>query len=274
MDALAPVKLALVGNPNCGKSALFNSLTGARQKVANYPGVTVERRAGRFVTATGRTIELLDLPGTYSLSPKSPDEAVTRNVILGTQIGEDRPDVLLCVVDATNLWQHLRFVLELKRLGRPMLVALNMTDLARRDGIEIDTQALARELDCPVVPCVAVRKQGIAPLLAALDDTASLALAARAGPPAPPDAANLRDLQRAARRIARAVTVAEGREHRITRHLDRVFLHPVAGLAILLTLLFVMFQAVFSWATAPMDLIDSSIVWLQAQAAARLPAGW
>ncbi|GAB4144231.1 MAG: ferrous iron transporter B [Sphingomonadales bacterium] len=273
MDALSPVKLALVGNPNCGKSALFNSMTGARQKVANYPGVTVERRAGRLITPAGRPIDVIDLPGTYSLKPKSPDEAVARDVILGQQTGESQPDILLCVIDATNLWQHLRFVLELKQLGRPMLVALNMTDLAARDGIEIDVKALAGALGCPVVPCVAVRRKGIDDLLATVEAMAPEALAALPSPTAA-DSGDLRALQREARQIAKAVTVAEGREHRLTRQLDQVLLHPVAGFLILMAILFLMFQAVFSWAAWPMDMIDAAIVWLQGAVTRLLPAGW
>ena len=126
---LAPV-VALVGNPNAGKTSLFNALTGSRQKVGNYPGVTVERKAGKLPLPDGRIAELIDLPGTYSLTPRSPDEAVTRDAVLGHLKGEKRLDAIVAVVDATNLRNHLRFVLELRRLGVPMLVALNMVDLA------------------------------------------------------------------------------------------------------------------------------------------------
>ncbi|MBA3897476.1 MAG: 50S ribosome-binding GTPase, partial [Sphingomonadaceae bacterium] len=160
--------VAVVGNPNAGKSALFNALTGARQKVGNYPGVTVERHAGRIALPDGRPVELVDLPGTYSLTPSSPDERVTRDVILGTQAGERLPSALIVVVDASNLDNHLRFTLELIGLGMPVVVALNMIDLAARDGLEIDVPALAQSLGVPVVPTVAVRRKGLEALVAAL----------------------------------------------------------------------------------------------------------
>ena len=167
----APVllrSLALVGNPNCGKTALFNRLTGARQKVANYAGVTVERKIGQARLADGRSVAVIDLPGTYSLQPATPDEQVTLDVIEGRRPGEAMPEALVAVVDATNLRLNLRLVLELKRLGRPMLVALNMVDLARRRGLAIDSARLAAELGCPVIETVAVRRDGHAALLAEL----------------------------------------------------------------------------------------------------------
>src|ERR1700689_209389 len=141
MDAAtsAPSPLiALVGNPNCGKTALFNILTGSRQKVANYAGVTVERKEGSLLTPSGKRVRILDLPGAYSLDPLTPDEQVTADVLLGRRAGESQPDFVVCVADATNLRQNLRLVLSLKRLGLPMVVALNMTDIALRKGIVID----------------------------------------------------------------------------------------------------------------------------------------
>src|SRR5689334_10073615 len=131
-DTAASLRIALVGNPNCGKTALFNRLTGSRQKVANYPGVTVERKEGGFTSPRGRAVRVLDLPGAYSLDAATPDESITRAVVLGQLASEARPDALVCVVDATNLRLNLRLVLELKRLGLPMLLALNMMDVARK----------------------------------------------------------------------------------------------------------------------------------------------
>lgn len=168
MTAAIPM-IALVGNPNAGKSSLFNALTGARQKIANYPGVTVERKAGHASFADGRPMSLVDLPGSYSLTPASPDEAVTRDVVLGQQAGERRPDALIVVVDAANLDNHLCFALELIALGLPTVVALNMLDLAERDGLTLDPAIVSRELGVPVVPTVAVRKRGLTDLLAAVD---------------------------------------------------------------------------------------------------------
>ena len=168
VTATRALTVALVGNPNAGKTSLFNALTGSRQKVGNYPGVTVERKAGRLVLPDGRGVQLIDLPGCYSLTPRSPDEAVTRAVVLGEQTGEARPDAILAVVDATNLRNHLRFVLELRRLGLPLVVALNMADLAERDGTVIDTARLSAILGVPVVSTVAVRRRGLAEVSAAV----------------------------------------------------------------------------------------------------------
>jgi len=262
--------VALVGNPNAGKSALFNALTGARQKVGNYPGVTVERHTGRVSLNDGRPIELVDLPGTYSLEPSSPDEQVTRDVILGRQEGERLPDALVVVADATNLDNHLRFVLQLKSLNRPMVLTLNMIDLAERDGLTIDLEALARELGMPVVSTVAVRKRG----LDALKD----ALAGMLGGTRPPAAvtldADITHFQREARRIARLAIVAQPRARALTHGVDRIALHPIAGPLILLTILFVMFQAVYAWSAAPIGWIERLQGWLSETAAADLPTGF
>ena len=263
--------VALVGNPNAGKSALFNALTGARQKVGNYPGVTVERKSGRLALPDGRPVELVDLPGTYSLDPASPDEAVTRDVVLGRQDGERRPSALLVVVDATNLVNHLRFVLQLAALGLPMVVALNMIDMAERDGLRIDAAALSRELGVPVIPTVAVRRRGVEELKEALG-----ALVTGAGAPARVDVDSLPDivtLQRRARAIAVAATVEENAQRRWTHVADAVALHPLFGPLILAALMFVMFQAVFAWSAAPMDLIDSGFQQLQALVTDVLPPG-
>ena len=246
--------VALVGNPNAGKSALFNALTGARQKLGNYPGVTVERKTGRLALADGRPVEMVDLPGTYSLSPGSPDEQVTRDVVLGRQAGEKRPDALLIVVDASNLDNHLRFALELIALGLPTVVALNMVDLATRDGLELDAAILARELGVPVVSTVAVRKRGLDDLREELGAAMGAAQAAGPGPAQPP--LDFEATRREARRIARATVVRETPSRRLTAAVDRVALHPVAGLVLLLALLFVMFQAVYSWSAAPMAMIE------------------
>jgi ferrous iron transport protein B len=173
--------IALVGNPNCGKTALFNLLTGSRQKVANYAGVTVERKEGVALTSSGKRIRILDLPGVYSLDAATPDEHVTCDVLLGRRAGESMPDAMVCVTDATNLRQNLRLVLALRRLGIPMLLALNMSDLAKRRGLHIDRQRLARELGIPVVETVGVKSTGVAELakyLEALPVTAPPRIAA------------------------------------------------------------------------------------------------
>jgi ferrous iron transport protein B len=245
--------VALVGNPNAGKSSLFNALTGARQKVGNYPGVTVERHAGRTALADGRPVELVDLPGTYSLDPASLDEAVTRDVVMGRQAGERRPDALLVVIDAGNLDNHLRFALELVALGLPTVIALNMVDMAERDGLRIDPARLAAELGVAVVPTVAVRRRGLDEVKAALE-------AAMAAPPRPvsalPDATAVRA---EARRIARSAILSESASRSLTHRFDAVLLHPFLGFAILLALLFVIFQAVFTLAEAPIGWIEGGL---------------
>ncbi|MFZ4381839.1 MAG: ferrous iron transporter B [Sandarakinorhabdus sp.] len=262
--------VALVGNPNAGKTSLFNALTGSRQKVGNYPGVTVERKAGRLALPDGRVAELIDLPGTYSLDPRSPDEAVTRDAIFGRIAGERPLDAIIAVIDATNLRNHLRFVLELRALGLPLVVALNMVDLAARDGIVIDVARLAELLGVPVVATVAVRKRGL--------DALGAALSERIGPDRPAAPAvlpgDLRALQGEARRMAAAVQTATGAARRWSQRIDNVVLHPVAGPMLLAAILFFMFQAVFSWAEAPMGWIEAGVAAVQSELAAQLPEGW
>ncbi len=205
-DSHAPDwRIALVGNPNCGKTALFNLLTGARQKVANYAGVTVERKVGTARLHSGRHVTVIDLPGAYSLSPASPDEQVTLEVIEGRREGEAAPDLIVAVVDATNLRMNLRLVLELKQLGRPMLVALNMADVARSQGLAIDRQRLALELGCPVVETVAVRHNGHAQLLDGIESQCGGLLPPTPSTSRPAQASAPAELQREVRRILAAV---------------------------------------------------------------------
>jgi ferrous iron transport protein B len=252
--------VALVGNPNAGKSALFNALTGARQKVGNYPGVTVERHAGRIALEDGRPIEIVDLPGTYSLTPSSPDERVTRDVVMGTQAGERIPAALIVVVDASNLDNHLRFAIELIALNRPVVIALNMVDLAARDGLKIDVPALAQALGVPVIETVAVRKRGLDGVRGAIGHVLDNGLSPQHFEL---HEATLAERQRHARRIAQSVTIEGNPARRWTTSIDRIVLHPVVGPLILAAILFVMFQAVFSLAAYPTDLIDGGVVALQ-----------
>src|SRR5690349_10243390 len=198
---LRPARVALVGNPNTGKTALFNALTGSRQKVANYAGVTVERKEGFVTAASGRSLSVLDLPGTYSLRARSPDEVVTRDAVLGRLAGEQAPDVVLAVADATNLRLVLRLILELKAVGRPMVLALNMYDIAQRQGLRIDVAGLERELGCPIVTTVATRKRGIADLTAKVDELVSSGALAGANRWREPSAAEIRAAHREAQRI-------------------------------------------------------------------------
>ena len=266
-------RVALVGNPNSGKTALFNALTGSRQKVANYAGVTVERKEGRAHTADGRALSILDLPGTYSLRARSPDEAVTRDAVLGRLAGETAPDVLVCVADATNLRLVLRLILELKAVGRPMVLALNMYDIAQRQGLRIDLEGLRRELDCPIVTTVATRKRGIEELIEQVDELARAGAGRNQSTWREPSAAEIRQAHREAQRILKAYVRPPERPDTLTGRIDAVLLHPVAGLMILMALLFLMFQAVFTWAKPAQDLIDGGFQALGGLIAANLPPG-
>ena len=251
-------RFALIGTPNSGKTALFNALTGSRQKVANYPGVTVERKTGVLRTPSGRSVSLVDLPGTYSLRARSPDEEVTRDVVLGRFATETPPDLLLCVADATNLRLALRLVIELKRVGRPLLLVLNMIDIATRRGVDIDLERMSAELGVPIITAAAVRRGGIDDLMLRLDALAADELKAtnETGWRAP-TIGELRAAQREADRVIKVAVRMPAKPDTLTTRLDAVLLHPVFGLVILLGLLFLMFQAVFTWAKPLMELISA-----------------
>ncbi|MCE9661045.1 MAG: ferrous iron transporter B [Burkholderiales bacterium] len=252
--------VALVGNPNCGKTALFNLLTGARQKVANYAGVTVERKVGLTRLGNGRAVSVIDLPGAYSLTPATPDEQITLEVIEGRRHGEAAPDAIVAVVDATNLRMNLRLVLELKQLGRPLMVALNMADVARAEGLAIDVARLSAELGCPVVETVAVKADGHAGLLALLEERLGQALpSGGAVDVSDREARSSADLQLEVRRILALAAPGAASVQRFHHRIDAVVMHPVWGLALLAVVLFLMFQAVFSWANVPMDAIKAAM---------------
>lgn len=264
---LGPALLALVGNPNCGKTALFNLLTGSRQKVANYAGVTVERKEGVLRTPSGRRLAVLDLPGTYSLTPHSPDEQVTCDVLAGRLSGERRPDLILAVVDATHLPRQLRLVLGLMRQGLPVVVALNMTDLARARGIHVDAEALSRALGVPVVTTVAVKSGGADALLELLEDV-------RPGTSLPAaEAGDVADDHRRVRDILASLGLDTVQAHAFSDRADRVLLHPLVGPLLLCALLFLIFQAVFAWAEAPMGWIEAATAALGEAVGAALPDG-
>ncbi|MGB3044385.1 MAG: ferrous iron transporter B [Xanthobacteraceae bacterium] len=266
--------IVLVGTPNSGKTSLFNALTGSRQKVANYPGVTVERKQGFFVTPRGRQVSLIDLPGTYSLRGRSPDEEITRDVVLGRAKGETLPELVLCVADATNLRLAIRLVLEMKHTGRPMVLALNMFDIAKRRGVTVDVPALSAALGIPVVTSIAVRKGGTDELLQLTDTIAAeAAQVARENDWRPHSVAELRATQREADRIIKETVSLPARPDTWTARVDSVVLHPVFGLVILAAILFVMFQAVFAWAQPVMELIAGGFELLGQWVQATLPAG-
>ncbi|QKM65000.1 ferrous iron transporter B [Polynucleobacter tropicus] len=273
--------VALLGNPNCGKTALFNLLTGSRQKVANYSGVTVERKEGRLTLASGKSVRILDLPGAYSLYPRSLDERVTCNVLLGRAEGEKRPDLVLCILSAMNLRRNLRLVLAAKRLGLPCVVVLNMLDIAKRQGLEIDTTALSKELGLPVVTSVGIQTNGadeIKSFLAELDwrnlntlrtGTGDATLENVASHIAHAEADNVQ-----VQRILQNLGLDQIIPDRLSDRLDSVLLHPVMGPIILVALLFFIFQAVFSWATVPMEMIKTSVEYLGGQISSILPDTW
>lgn len=261
---MTTLRVALVGNPNSGKTALFNLLTGSRQKVANYPGVTVEKKSGVFRVDQDRKWEILDLPGAYSFDTDSLDELITKDVCLGNVSGEKEPDFIVCVVDATNLRLHLRFALEVRALGIPMVIALNLSDAARARGIKIDVKALSEKLGVKVIETVAVRKNGADGLIAEM----------RQNPPKVCTTTNdSADYHAEVREIIADCVVMPSRTSRTDDVLDRIFLHPVAGLLILALTMFLMFQAVFSWAAPFMDMIDFSIGSLGGAVESTLPEG-
>src|SRR3954471_4431078 len=266
--------LALVGTPNSGKTSLFNALTGSRQKVANYPGVTVERKEGSFVTPRGRQVSLVDLPGTYSLRGRSPDEEITRDIVLGRSTGEPLPDLVLCVADSTNLRLTIRLLLELKSTGRPLILVLNMFDIATRRGVTVDVPRLSEALGVPVVTSIAVRKGGTGDLLRLTDEIAAQAQTPdRKNVWEPLSVAQLRATQREADRIIAAAVSLPARPASWTARIDAVLLHPVAGIVILAPILFVMFQAVFAWAQPLMELLSSAFAALGQLVHDTLPAG-
>jgi ferrous iron transport protein B len=275
MEALSSVPsplIALVGNPNCGKTALFNILTGSRQKVANYAGVTVERKEGSLLTPSGLRVRILDLPGAYSLDPLTPDEQVTADVLLGRRTGETQPDFVVCVTDATNLRQNLRLVLSLKRLGLPMVVALNMSDIARRKGIVIDAGRLAGELGVPVVETIGVKTTGVRPLIKVLDGLVVPGRARHAAAWQPLSASDIEHDQTEVRRILGLVGGDRLDGVTISDRVDAVVLHPVLGPVILAVILFLVFQAVFAWAQVPMDAIKFGVAGFGDWLGAALPA--
>jgi len=273
--------VALLGNPNCGKTALFNLLTGSRQKVANYSGVTVERKEGRLSLDSGKNIRILDLPGAYSLYPRSLDEKVTCNVLLGRAEGEKRPDLVVCILSAMNLRRNLRLVLAAKRLGLPCVVVLNMLDIAKRQGLEINTDALSKELGLPVLTSIGIQADGAdgiksffnqldwKDLSALRTGTSDATLENAASHIAHSESDNIQ-----VQRILKSLGLDQIIPDRFSDRLDSVLLHPIIGSIILAALLFFIFQAVFSWATVPMDLIKTTIEYFGGLLGEVLPNNW
>ena len=264
-----PLRVALLGSPNCGKTTLFNALTGSRAKVGNYPGVTVERRIGS-VARQARPIELLDLPGSYSLRPETPDEQVVDDVLAGRIVGEPVPDALLIVVDATTLRRGLGLVLEILEhwRGRPCALVVTMIDeLVARGGL-IDFAALGRELGLPVLPVVGHRGVGLDALERALGSIESWPQPAP-GPGASEPEARFERAEAVLRRAERTRPRRDARTDRI----DAVLLHPFWGLAAFALVMILLFQSIFAWAVPAMDALDAAMLQLAAGVRAILPAG-
>ncbi|MFN7094350.1 MAG: ferrous iron transporter B [Burkholderiales bacterium] len=264
------INITLVGNPNCGKTALFNALTGSKQRVANYAGVTVEKKHGFFITPKHINCTLIDLPGTYSLRSRSPDEKITRDVVLGQLEEEPSPDLILCILDATNLSNGLRLVLELKRIGKPMLVALNMTDIAQRKGYKYNIEQLKLELGCEIIATTAIKNHGILELVAAIDtlipNLSSIPSSWQA-----PTSIEVRQYHVQVSEILHRVKLSEGTPSVWSDKIDTILLHPIVGLLILLLVLFILFQAVFSWATIPQEYMQAGVDNLQNYVVQLLP---
>ena len=273
MHASGPL-VALVGNPNCGKTALFNLLTGSRQKVANYAGVTVERKEGKLSTASGKILRVLDLPGTNSLHPRSLDEKVTHDVLMGNAVGEKRPDLVVCVVDSTNLRRSLRLVLSVRRLGIPCVVALNMHDLAQKRGLHIDARTLETELGLPVVLTVAVQSAGDDALRRLLDQPKLWRRSGEQSQVFEEVSANTDADHFVVQAILHRMGLHALVPHALSDRIDKLVLHPLLGPMLLAVVLFLIFQAVFAWAVPPMDTIKTATAWLGTQATALVPAGW
>ena len=268
-----PVRLALLGAPNCGKTSLFNALTGGRAKVANYPGVTVEYRKGQFALPSGREIELLDLPGVYGDCGHSMDERVAIDAVRGNLDGERAPDAIVFMMDASHITTHLHNVLQAKNYGLPVVLVLNMMDMAARDGIEIDIGQLEAQIGIPVLSCVAVRASGRAHLIDYLEEWAGDVAGDFAAKPSPEPGA-LKELQARARTITRGSVSRILAAQTFTQRIDKFVLHPVLGVVILFAILFFMFQAVYSWSGPAIGWIEIGFEYLGGIVGAAVPEGW
>jgi ferrous iron transport protein B len=266
--------VALVGNPNSGKTSLFNLLTGGKQKVANYAGVTVERKEGKLDLGH-QSLRILDLPGVYSLYPRSLDEEITCNVLLGRATGEKKPDLVLCVLDATNLRRNLRLVLAVKRMGLPCIVVINMMDIAKKRGINIDLSQLEQELHLPIVESIGIQTKGdkaVREKLASYDFKThinTLNSATEISDHQPIEADNI-VVQGILKRMGLDQIIADP----VSDRFDRILLHPVLGPIILFIVLFFIFQAVFSWAEYPKEIIESGTDWVSQFISNLIPEGW
>src|SRR6185369_9753407 len=293
---ISPVRsltIAIAGNPNAGKTSLFNALTGLRQKVANYPGVTVETKLGEWDVDSGKAARLIDLPGLYSLDAVSLDEEIAREVLLGHSATGEHIDAIVCVVDATNLVRNLYLATQLIETGRPVVLAIAMIDVAERSQLRIDFQRLSAELGVPAVPVVAKDRRGLKELGKAIVsavntperfsslENSHAAEIARTRPTCAHSAAAQGKARQSAliKRYARIERIlsetVEVSSHETSRSekIDRIVTHRVLGPAILLLVMLLVFQAIFSWASLPMALIENVFGALGNYVHAHFPAG-
>jgi len=272
-ESQGSLRLALLGAPNCGKTSMFNALTGGRAKVANYPGVTVEYRKGAFKLPNDQIVELLDLPGVYGDCGHSMDERVAIDAVRGNLEGERRPDAILFMMDASHIETHLHNVLQAKNYGLPIVLVLNMMDMAARDGIEIDVAKLSEGLGVEVITSVAVRASGRAHLLEHLQNWGQSVLDGSAIRPMG-EADKLKTIQAKARLITGQAVSRLDKVETLTNRIDKIVLHPVMGLALLFLILFVMFQAVYAWSGPAIEAIEGLFGAVAGGVGSVLPDGW
>jgi ferrous iron transport protein B len=275
--AAEPLRVALVGNPNTGKTTLFNHLCGLRAKTANFPGTTTDARIGRCLLGgdDASPAEMIDLPGTYRIHLELPEARVCRDVLRGEGLYR-QPDAVVVVIDATNLVRNLYLVGEILATGLPTVVALNMVDLAQRRGLTLDAELLAERLGCPVVPVIARRGRGVEELRSAVRSALD-----EAGSPRPagelPDVRDVGELTAWAERVVASSVGGQAAvgssADTLTERLDQTFTHPFVGIVVFLAVMAGLFWAVFALATVPMDLIEASFEGLGGLVSSVLPAG-